>query len=79
MRLPRRSGLQVQAELATRGHDLPVIAITGFGYVDMAVESMKLGAVDFIEKPFDNDVLFDALDRAIAKLQGLGASSHPEG
>ena len=68
MRLPRRNGLQVQAEMVSRGCPYPVIAITGYADVDMAVESMKLGAVDFLEKPFMNDVLYDALDRAFAQL-----------
>lgn len=68
MRLPRRSGLEVQAEMVRRGCTLPVITITGHGYVDLAVESMKMGAVDFIEKPFSNEVLFEALGRAASRL-----------
>lgn len=75
MRLPRRSGLQVQTEMKSRGRSFPVIAITGYADVDMAVESMKLGAVDFLEKPFVNDVLFDALDRALALLTDESAST----
>jgi len=70
MRLPRRNGLQVQAEMARRGRAFPVIAITGYAGVDMAVESMRMGAVDFIEKPFTHDVLFEALDRACARIPG---------
>ena len=68
MRLPRRNGLEVQAEMKSRGHAFPVIALTGYADVDMAVESMKLGAVDFLEKPFDSDVLFDAIERGFAML-----------
>lgn len=76
MRLPRRNGLQVQAEMARRGCAFPVIAITGYAGVDMAVESMKMGAVDFLEKPFMNDVLFEALERAVDRLSSSdGASS----
>jgi two-component system response regulator FixJ len=75
MRLPRRSGLQVQAEMARRGRVFPVIAITGYGGVDMAVESMKMGALDFIEKPFANDVLFEALELGFARLSGTGGTA----
>jgi two-component system, LuxR family, response regulator FixJ len=70
MRMPGWNGMKVQAELARSGAPFAVIAITGHGDVDMAVESMKLGAVDFIEKPFDTDVLIDAIRRAFDKLQG---------
>jgi len=69
MRLPRRNGAQVQAEMAHRERDFAVIAITGFADVDMAVESMKMGAVDFLEKPFKSEVLFEAIRRAFAKLR----------
>ena len=68
MRLPQLSGLEVQAEMKSRGRSFPVIAITGYADVDMAVESMRMGAVDFLEKPFENAVLFDAVDRALAML-----------
>ena len=68
MRLPRRNGLQVQAEMIGRGRAFPVIAITGYADVDMAVEAMRMGAVDFLEKPFQNDVLFEAIDRGLARL-----------
>ena len=78
MRLPRRNGLQVQAALAERKDEFAVVAITGHGYVDMAVESMKLGAIDFLEKPFANDVFFDALDRALAKLGERDRSSQQQ-
>ena len=45
MRMPGRSGLAVQAELVRRGNPMPVVAMTGFGDVQVAVQSMKLGAV----------------------------------
>ncbi len=64
MRMPRRSGLQVQAELDRRGLQMKVVAMTGFGDVDTAVKSMKMGAVDFLEKPFAPDVLVAALRAA---------------
>ena len=71
MRMPGIKGLDIQAELADRGAPFAVIAITGHGDVDMAVESMKMGAIDFIEKPFDNDVLIEAIGRAFARLDTL--------
>jgi two-component system response regulator FixJ len=83
MRLPQRSGLQVQAEMKSRGRAFPVIAITGYADVDMAVESMRIGAVDFLEKPFDTNVLFDAVDRGLALLgeprSGDGATRNDPG
>lgn len=69
MRLPRLSGLQVQAQMLERGRALPVVAITGHADADMAVESMKMGAVDFLEKPFRGEVLFEAIGRAFARLE----------
>lgn len=71
MHMPRRSGLQVQAEMARRGQAFPVIALTGNGDVGMAVESMKLGAIDFIEKPFENEVLFEAVGRGFRILEQI--------
>lgn len=68
MRMPRTSGIEVQAELARRGIAMPVIAITGYGDVGVAVQSMKLGALDFLEKPFSQELLAAALDEAFAIL-----------
>ncbi len=65
VRLPGMSGLDLQDELRARGVDLPVIMITGYGDVAMAVRAMKNGAVDFIEKPFKGQVLIDRIQEAI--------------
>lgn len=73
MRMPRKNGIQVQEELAARGRRLPVVAITGYGDVDMAVQSMKLGAVEFLEKPFTTDVLMDAVKLAFQQLEDMEA------
>jgi two-component system response regulator FixJ len=70
MRMPRPNGLAVQAELSRRGSRMPVIAMTGYGDVDVAVESMKLGALDFLEKPFAREVLCEALERGFRQLRG---------
>lgn len=69
MRMPLKTGLQVQAELAERGRALPVVAITGHGDAQMAVESMRLGAVDFLEKPMDIGLLVEAIRRGLGRLE----------
>ena len=71
MRLPRLTGLQIQAEMVKRGKALPVVAITGHADADMAVESMKMGAVDFLEKPVRTEVLFEAIGRAFARVEQM--------
>lgn len=71
MRLPRRSGLEVQAEMRRRGSRHCVITITGHADVDMAVETMKMGAVDFLEKPFLAEALFEALERGFAQIREM--------
>ena len=63
VRLPGMSGLTFQQELAKAGIALPVIFITGHGDVPMTVRAMKAGAADFLTKPFDDQVLLDAVDR----------------
>ena len=68
MRMPRGGGLQVQAELARRGTAMQVIAMTGYGDVDVAVQSMRLGALDFLEKPIGIDVLQAAIEAAFRRL-----------
>ncbi len=70
MRMPRRSGLQVQAELDRRGLQMKVVAMTGFGDVETAVNSMQMGAVDFLEKPFAPEGLVAALRAAFKAIDG---------
>jgi len=65
VRMPGLSGLQVQTELIARGVLLPVIFLTGAADVPIAVEAMRKGAMDFIEKPFDNNHLADRVNLAI--------------
>lgn len=67
VRMPDMSGLELQERLATHGIRLPVIVITGHGDIAMAVRAMKAGAVDFIEKPFDNAALLACLRSALAR------------
>jgi two-component system response regulator FixJ len=63
--MPTMSGLQLQHALAERGIELPIIFLTGHGNVPSAVEAMKLGAADFLEKPFDTDILIQRVRRAL--------------
>ena len=65
IRMPGMSGLELQDELARRGFSLPVIFITGHGDISMAVRAMKNGAVDFIEKPFNDQLLLERINQAI--------------
>jgi two-component system response regulator TtrR len=71
VRMNGMSGIELHDELLRRGHDLPLIFMTGHGDVPMAVSRMKLGAVDFLEKPFDDQQLCRlvavALDKAVAR------------
>src|ERR1700754_66995 len=67
VRMPGMDGLALQRELKSRSIALPVIVITGHGDVPLAVEAMKAGAVDFIEKPFNDDSLLSAIRVAIAR------------
>lgn len=64
VRMPGLSGLELLRHLRQRRVDAPVIIITGHADVAMAVEALKSGAADFIEKPFDEDVLLSAVERA---------------
>ena len=66
VRLPGLSGLDLQKRLAERT-DMPIIFITGHGDVPMTVQAMKAGAVEFLTKPFTNDVLLDAVASAIER------------
>jgi RNA polymerase sigma factor (sigma-70 family) len=65
VRMPGLSGLDLQSELASAGLDMPVVFVTGHGTVPMSVRAMKAGAVDFLQKPFDDQVLLDAVQRGI--------------
>ena len=65
VRMPGMSGLELQDELIARGVPYPIIFITGHGDVPMAVSTMKKGAVDFIEKPFDHGALKALVERML--------------
>ncbi len=75
VRMPERDGFEVLAELERRGVEWPVVVMTGHGEVSIAVRAMKAGAVDFIEKPFDEGVLFSSLERAFGFLKDRGEAA----
>lgn len=67
IRLPKRSGLDFQAELAKAAIEIPIIFITAHGDVPMTVRAMKAGAVDFLTKPFRDQDLLDAVALALER------------
>ncbi|MCL4716768.1 MAG: response regulator [Hyphomonadaceae bacterium] len=70
VRMPGMSGLELVAKLKELGMHLPVIVLTGHADVSMAVEAMKAGVVDFLEKPFNDDALLDAVETARQRAAG---------
>ncbi len=67
VRMPDMSGLDLLRELVSRGVGTPVVVITGHGDVPLAVEAMKAGAFDFLEKPFDDERLLALVGRALER------------
>ncbi len=68
--MPGMSGFQLQKELAKRNIELPIIFLTSYGKVEVAVHAIKAGAVDFIEKPFNNQMLLDRIQQTLAESAG---------
>jgi two-component system response regulator FixJ len=66
IRMPDMDGLALQEEIVGRQIGLPVIIVTGHGDVPLAVRAMKAGALDFIEKPFDDEHMLGSVGRAVA-------------
>lgn len=67
IRMPEMSGIELLHALKTKACALPAIVITGHGDVPLAVEAMKAGAVDFIEKPFDEEAILRAVETALRR------------
>ena len=67
IRMPGLSGLDLQDKLIARGFSLPIIFISGHATVPMSVRAMKSGAVDFLQKPFENQELLDIIHRSLDK------------
>jgi len=77
IRMPDMTGLELIKVLRAGGHAYPVVVITGHGDVPLAVEAMKAGVVDFIEKPFDDETLLEAIRIAFREGTDL-AGTNPE-
>ena len=73
IRMPGMDGLEVQGVLKEKGITLPVIIMTGHGDVSLAVQAMKAGALDFIEKPFEKAVLISAIKHGVERLKRSAA------
>jgi RNA polymerase sigma factor (sigma-70 family) len=67
LRLPGPSGLDLQAALRQSGREIPIVFITGHGDVPTSVRAMKSGAIDFLQKPFNDQELLDCVQRALAR------------
>lgn len=72
VRMPGMNGLTLQSRLESKKSSLPVVIITGHGDVPRAVQAMKAGAIDFIEKPFSDEVLLESISRAHAIIERGG-------
>ena len=75
-RMTGMTGIDLQRVLAERGMDLPIIFISGHGNVALSVMAMKAGAMDFIEKPFSNEVLLANIQEAFRKLEAQKEKHH---
>jgi two-component system response regulator FixJ len=78
VRMPDMTGIELLAEIKAKAPYLPAIVITGHGDIPLAVEAMKAGAVDFIEKPFEDEVLLKAVEAALKKIDGDGEAQIQE-
>jgi FixJ family two-component response regulator len=67
VRLPGQSGLDLQRELAAAGSGLPIVFVTGHGDIPMSVKAMKSGAIEFLTKPFRDQILLDAIRLGLAR------------
>jgi RNA polymerase sigma factor (sigma-70 family) len=70
VRLPAQSGLELQERLIQRHDDLAIIFVTGFGTVQLVVRAMRAGAIHFLEKPFEDQDLLDAIFQALEREEG---------
>lgn len=79
VRMPGMSGIEMQRRLNETGSVVPIIFITGHGDVDMAVEVMKRGAIEFLQKPFKDQLLIDAVQAALARWSDVQAINGQRG
>jgi len=75
VRMPGLDGLEVQRRLAAEGIAMPVIILTGHGDISIAVKAMKAGAIDFVEKPFERQVLLSAIASAFDRLDDAATTA----
>jgi len=73
LRMSGMDGLQCQSELQTRGIHIPVIFLTGFAEVEVAVNAMHAGAFDFVEKPFNDQLLLETVQNAVKHVEDTRA------
>lgn len=69
VRMPEMDGLQVQQQMIKDGIDMPVVILTGHGDVEIAVQAMRAGAINFLEKPYEKEALIGAMEEAFARLE----------
>ena len=74
VRMPGLDGLELQRRLKEMGVEMPMIIMTGHADVPLAVQAMKAGAVDFIEKPFDDELLLSSIRVALGQFEKAGRS-----
>ncbi|QJB70501.1 response regulator transcription factor [Parasphingorhabdus halotolerans] len=69
IRMPEMDGLEVQQEMVKQGIDMPVVILTGHGDVEVAVQAMRAGAINFLEKPYEKEALLAAMEEAFERLE----------
>ncbi|WP_417622432.1 response regulator transcription factor [Parasphingorhabdus sp.] len=69
VRMPEMDGLQVQQQMIEDGIDMPIVILTGHGDVEIAVQAMRAGAINFLEKPYEKEALIAAMDEAFSRLE----------
>lgn len=74
VRMPGRNGIELVEEMKRRGATVPVIVITGHADVPLAIQAMHAGVADFIEKPFDDEVMLAAIRKTLAARAGEAAA-----
>src|SRR3546814_808554 len=78
IRMPMMSGLALQQQLMAQGWPVSIVFITGHGDVQMAVQAMKAGGCDFLEKPFHDQTFLDAISAAVTRTQGMRAQARTQ-
>ncbi len=68
IRMPDMNGLEVQQEMVKQGIDMPVVILTGHGDVEIAVQAMRAGAINFLEKPYEKEALLAAMTEAFERI-----------